>query len=129
MLFRSHPKLQSSFFWYVTRVGASGEQAVHARAVSKRRPALLVLTYRGMVGWRPNEVVKKIVLQIFERCKSLILLGRKFAKDVLLDFSYSLNVQGNRRCAALSRSVQRPKGARLTAGLGTASPSLDYQHN
>ncbi|MDP1611679.1 MAG: hypothetical protein Q8M11_11525 [Sulfuritalea sp.] len=28
------------------------------------------------------------------------------------------NVQGNRRCAALSRSVQRPKGARLTAGLG-----------
>jgi hypothetical protein len=30
------------------------------------------------------------------------------------------NVQGNRRCAALSRSVQRPKGARLTAGLATA---------
>jgi len=25
---------------------------------------------------------------------------------------------GNRRCAALSRSVQRPKGARLTGGLG-----------
>jgi len=26
--------------------------------------------------------------------------------------------RANRRCAALSRSVQRPKGARLSAGLG-----------
>ena len=33
-------------------------------------------------------------------------------------FFYSFNVQGDRRCAALSRSVQRPKGARSTDGLG-----------
>jgi len=32
-------------------------------------------------------------------------------------FFYSFNVQGDRRCAASSRSVQRSKGARSTAGL------------
>ena len=42
------------------------------------------------------------------------------AKRLLLKrFPY---VQANRRCAALSRSVQRPKGARLSAGLELTIP-------
>src|ERR1035437_839057 len=34
--------------------------------------------------------------------------------------------RANRRCAALSRSVQRPKGARLSAGLDEAATRRKY---
>jgi hypothetical protein len=34
--------------------------------------------------------------------------------------------RANRRCAALSRSVQRPKGARLSAGLGLACSGFPF---